>query len=218
MSFFTRAHHLWRPLCLLITFSQLALALEVTGAQGGLDPSTGARPLRIEISDFSKSGPAFDLFVLAMDRFQAVDQYDPLSYFQISGVHGFPQIPWDGVIGNGSYPGYCTHAATLFPTWHRAYLALFEQLLWDHAQEIAAMYPEDQRDAYQDAALSLRVPYWDWTLNPVLPTVVSSPEITVNTPEGSKPIDNPLYQYNFQADATGNGFPASDPVCIRHQQ
>jgi tyrosinase len=30
------------------------------------------------------------------------------------------------VQGAGSYPGYCMHTSTLFPPWHRPYLALFE--------------------------------------------------------------------------------------------
>jgi hypothetical protein len=28
-------------------------------------------------------------------------------------------------------------------------------------------------------------------------------------------MDNPLYQYVFQSDAAGNGFPLSDPVYLR---
>jgi tyrosinase len=39
-----------------------------------------------------------------------------------------PFVTWDGVNptpGNEN-TGYCTHSSILFPTWHRAYLALFE--------------------------------------------------------------------------------------------
>ena len=48
-----------------------------------------------------------------------------------AGIHGRPFIAWDGVNpatpGAGdSATGYCTHGNTLFPTWHRPYLALFE--------------------------------------------------------------------------------------------
>lgn len=105
------------------------LAIQVSGPPGGVDPNTGARPFRYEISDFQYSGAAFDLYILAMSDFQGVNQSDPLSYFQIAGIHGFPQIPWDGVSGAGTYPGFCMHAATPFPTWHRPYLALFEVVL-----------------------------------------------------------------------------------------
>lgn len=44
------------------------------------------------------------------------------------GIHGYPDIPWDGVTGEDYIVGYCTHSSVLFPTWHRPYLALFEVL------------------------------------------------------------------------------------------
>lgn len=125
--------------CLLPFFLSfdVLLAFQVTGPPGGVDDSTGARPFRYEISDFQHSGEAWDLYLLALSDFQAVEQSDPLSYFQIAGIHGYPHIPWDGVSGAGPFPGYCMHAATPFATWHRPYLALFEvssssQLPWAH--------------------------------------------------------------------------------------
>lgn len=87
-----------------------------------------------------------------------------------------------------------------------------QQVLWTHAQSIAATYPSAQRSQYQNAALSLRVPYWDWAIHPALPDVVTQPQISVNTPNGRAMVNNPLYSYVFQSDAVGNGFPASDPV------
>ncbi|KAL2406782.1 Polyphenol oxidase 1 [Exophiala dermatitidis] len=204
---------LWAySLLVLLGSLNCLLAFKITGATGGVDSTTGARPLRTEIGQFSTSGAPFDLFVLSLIAFQAVNQSNPLSYFQVSGIHGFPRIPWDGVVGTGSYPGFCTHAATPFPTWHRPYMALFEQVLWMHAQDIAATFPSSQRTDYQNAALSLRVPYWDWAINPALPDVVTQPQISINTPSGRKTVKNPLYSYVFQSDAAGNGFPSSDPM------
>lgn len=43
----------------------------------------------------------------------------------VSGIHGYPFIAWDGVKGNRQ-SGYCSHGSTLFPVWHRPFLALFE--------------------------------------------------------------------------------------------
>jgi hypothetical protein len=119
-------------------------AFQITGAQGGIGPN-GERPLRYEIHDFANSGPAFDLYILALKEFQLLNQSDPLSYFQIAGlwsvphcsgwrsrmigIHGFPQTTWDGVVGHGGYPGFCMHASTPFPTWHRPYVALYEVFL-----------------------------------------------------------------------------------------
>jgi tyrosinase len=87
-----------------------------------------------------------------------------------------------------------------------------QQLLWQHAQAIASTYPNDQRDQYVQAALTLRHPYWDWAVHPALPDVVAQPQIEINTATGWQTIENPLYQYNFQTDAAGSGFPLSHEV------
>ena len=60
------------------------------------------------------------------------DQSDRESYFQISGIHGLPNVPWDNVIGDQKnltafvWGGYCTHESVIFPTWHRPYVMLYE--------------------------------------------------------------------------------------------
>ena len=55
------------------------------------------------------------------------------SFFSVAGIHGLPFQPWDGVLGNkpfnpnsNQWGGYCTHGSTLFPTWHRPYVMLYE--------------------------------------------------------------------------------------------
>lgn len=73
---------------------------KITGALGGVNSTTGARPLRYEIHEFANSGPAFDLLVLSMMAFQAANQSEPLSYFQISGfkyplLHSLPRLITD---------------------------------------------------------------------------------------------------------------------------
>lgn len=130
-------------LLLLLLFSSLAGAIfPVVGCHHGHDENTGERAMRLPIDDFVKSGPHFDLFILALSILQDRSQSDPLSYFQIAGIccffpkgygfdtnlgiHGYPSIPWDNVDGEGFYPGYCPHESVLFPTWHRVYMALFE--------------------------------------------------------------------------------------------
>ncbi len=72
---------------LFLLFHCLA-AVRITGASGNVS-STGERPLRLEINDFANSGPAFDVFILALREFQLVNQSDPLSYFQIAGLCRF---------------------------------------------------------------------------------------------------------------------------------
>ena len=85
--------------------------------------------------------------------------------------------------------------------------------MWSRAQTIATFYPNTTRSQYEAAALSLRVPYWDWMANPALPNCVTWESIRINTPDnGTMNISNPLYSYKFQSDAIGNGFPLSDPM------
>lgn len=75
---------------IVLFFSDCLIAFKITGATGGIDPTTGARPLRYEIHDFANSGPSFDLLILALLRFQGTNQSDSLSYFQISGLSTVP--------------------------------------------------------------------------------------------------------------------------------
>ena len=69
-----------------------AATVATTGISAGVNPTTGERPSRIEMSTFEKSGPAFDLYIQALAAFQADDQADVLSYYEIAGVYLFP--PW----------------------------------------------------------------------------------------------------------------------------
>lgn len=62
------------------------------------------------------------------------------------------------------------------------------------------------------AALSLRIPYWDAFANPALPLAASLLSVTVNTPNGSQILDNPLYNYTFHDYEGGNRFPSNNWV------
>jgi tyrosinase len=114
------------------------------------------------------------------------------------------------------------HGAVTFPTWHRPYLALFEvspsfatqayltfvqQVLWTKAQAIAQTYQAERRSIYEAAALTLRLPYWDWGMKQELPIAVQSSSVVINTANGIQLVENPLYDYNFQGNAEANGFP-----------
>jgi hypothetical protein len=119
------------------------------------------------------------------------------------GIHGAPFGPWDGVEGTG-VAGYCPHLSNLFGTWHRPYLALFEQILHDRAVDIANEYPEGEaRDNALKVAHKVRLPYWDWALDPkndegAMPACLRRTSVAVSRPDGSKSeMPNPLYQYNF---------------------
>ena len=155
----------------------------------------------------AKQPNQFTLLLLAMQQFQAQPQSNQLSYYQISGIHGVPRVNWDGVqqgASSGGTDGYCTHNSVLFPAWHRAYMALFEQQFMTVVNSVAASFTNaSQKATMQAAASTMRFPYWDWAAippsgGPALPTFVSSPTVTVTQPNGSaKQIPNPLYQHTF---------------------
>lgn len=91
--------------------------------------------------------------------------------------------------------------------WVIASNALLQQTLWTKAQAIAQTYPADARSSYTAAALTLRLPYWDWGIQQELPLAAQEVSITINTPNGQQTVENPLYDYKFQGDAEANGFP-----------
>lgn len=122
---------------------------------------------------------------------------------------GRPYRSWDGV--NGAFQrGYCTHGSTLFPTWHRPYLSLYEQIIWNHTQTIAQQYPNSNRATYQAAADSFRIPYWDWASSATIPSSLTSQTITINTPTGSKTLTNPLFRYAFHPPIGSPDFPSRE--------
>ncbi|KAJ7068796.1 photo-regulated tyrosinase [Mycena amicta] len=182
-----------------------ATTVYITGAP----PVGGVPQPRLEINDFVHVNnlPQFSLFVQALTQMQLANENDPTSYFQIAGLHGVPWVQWNGSGGptwvNGSHEvGYCTHGTVLFPTWHRPYLALIEQIIQQHAVAIAATYRAADLPTYTDAASRLRFPYWDWarpngSVPP--PQIIQSPTVQIRAADGSSPyVTNPFLRYGFQ--------------------
>lgn len=133
--------------------------------QEGSFAVTGARvidghiPQRQEIRQLRKNTPLWNLYLLGLNKFQRMDQSDVRSYYQLSGIHGRPFTEWNGVplVQN---MGYCSHTSNLFATWHRPYVAAFEQVLYDIVQDVATSIVNDTKDEYKPAASTFRVPYW----------------------------------------------------------
>ncbi|KAK6580768.1 hypothetical protein PZA11_007004 [Diplocarpon coronariae] len=170
-------------------------------------PADESLPLRLEIRQLQKNEKQWNLYLLGLDAFKNLNENSDLSYYGISGIHGRPYRPWGGVKGSnvGGWQGYCTHTSILFGPWHRPYLALFEQVLYNIIQGIAAKFPIDTRAKYQEAAASFRIPYWDWAATPedgdYFPNSVGgSTTVSVITPTSNDQevsIANPLYSYTF---------------------
>lgn len=97
-----------------------------TASNGQCNGGRSAAP-RLEIRQLAQNADQWNLYLLGMERFMAKDKNDRLSYYQVSGVHGRPFQTWN----NFPTPllnqaGFCPHAAALFGSWHRPYLAVYE--------------------------------------------------------------------------------------------
>jgi len=172
----------------------------ISGAGGGSQN-------RLEINDFVKNNKFFSLYIQALQAMSTDSQSGLQSFFQIAGIHGLPYVVWDDATSNQKpksasptteWEGYCTHGSVVFPTWHRPYVALYEQTLHEHAQRIAATYTVDQND-WKQAAANLRQPFWDWALNSTPPDeVIALKQVVITGPNGNQiQVDNPLYHYKF---------------------
>jgi len=163
--------------------------------------------VRMELRTMQQQFPdMFNLYLLGLQDFKNVAQTDPLSYYEIGGIHGRPYTAWNGATSPGGATGYgggyCTHVSNLFLPWHRPYLALYEQQLYAHIQTVAARFTGAAKTRYQAAAVNFRLPYWDWAAVPcsgcnAYPVLVSNQYVTVTTPTGQQTILNPLFRYDF---------------------
>jgi tyrosinase len=137
-----------------------------------------------------------------------MDESKLTSYYQLAGIHGQPYKAWNGVTGRADattsgFGGYCTHSSAIFLTWHRPYLALFEQVLYSVIQELANTFPNATRAKYVTAAQNFRIPYYDWASQPAsgttsFPSSITLPKVTLMNTDGKpKTIDNPLASFDF---------------------
>lgn len=161
-----------------------------------------------------------DLLVLSFAEMGREGWQSRSSFFQLGGIHGWPRATYDKVphrpMLSGprrDVAGYCTHGTVFFPTWHRVYMLAFEKALTDVAKRIAATYPANERANYVSAANELRLPYWDWlaanTPEERTPPILWDTQVTINTPTGSRSIDNPMSAYRFAYTQEPNKNPAN---------
>ncbi|KAJ6445260.1 endonuclease/exonuclease/phosphatase family [Purpureocillium lavendulum] len=188
----------------------------VTGVP--VSDSKNGVPLRRNINDLQAAGGAqWDLYIRSLLEMQQANYTDPLSYFQVEGIHGRPFIEWNGTGGQqtSGWAGYCPHGEELFVSWHRPYVLLFEQVLVSHAKQLAQSYPEKLRAEYTQAADQLRSPFWDWAAGSTVPQSTVPAKITVNVPNGqglqAQEVDNPLYTYKIPQPVLDGRYGTFDP-------
>ncbi|KAI1811916.1 Di-copper centre-containing protein [Poronia punctata] len=175
----------------------------VTGRSTGFDQATGNPPPRWNINGLEKDGgPMWDLFIRGLDALQNAAENDERSHFAIAGIHGMPYVPYNNVgpVAGSGWRGYCPHLSPQLISWHRAYLALYEQVLGDQVGRLASEYTGGNAAAYREASQKFRLPFWDWAADARLPPSTERENITVNGPDGELVLHNPLYNYRWQTD------------------
>jgi tyrosinase len=163
---------------------------------------------RLEIRDLARNADQWNLYLLGMERFMSKDKRDVLSFYQVSGVHGRPFVSWNNfpspLVNNA---GFCPHGMTLFGSWHRPYLAAYEQAWYQSVLEVIREFPGNQQQRLLNAASTLRMPFWDYARDPaggpVVPTLIRDQTVRVTKPQGTVTIPNPLYKYSW-----GNSLPS----------
>ncbi|PGH12901.1 hypothetical protein AJ79_04001 [Helicocarpus griseus UAMH5409] len=180
----------------------------ITGIQAGVVSDQKKAPIRQEIDEWSANkanADQVDLFVMAWRNLMNTSPRERGSFFQVAGIHGQPYIPWDepelkGEDAQGK--GYCTHNNVLFPIWHRPYLVLLEQLLYESMiNDIIPKFPKEKQATLKEAADSWRLPFWDWAVNHRVPTLAKYPTTTIPTPSGKRErVENPLYQFKMSTN------------------
>jgi len=187
-----------------------------------LPPGGGPTPTRKEVTAWiaqAKSDPLYArqvaLYFKAMIMFQKMDPSDELSFYRIAGIHGDPDVSWDGVRNppNPTDPNqdpstgwWCVHNRANFVTWHRPYLALFEQRLYETMLQVIAQSGLSAADQvpWKTAAQQWRLPYWDWAVkqdylsprNYGVPEVFTQQRVTISDFNGSQvQVDNPLWRF-----------------------
>ncbi|RDL34449.1 Uncharacterized protein BP5553_07577 [Venustampulla echinocandica] len=195
------------------------MTFAITGIKKGLGPGEQV-PLRREIDEWWDSKDKNDLFqkslyIYALHEFKKMDPKDQKSYFAVAGIHGQPLDPWDTTQAKSAW--YCTHGTPLFPPWHRPYLLLYEQRLYEIMLElIPRTFAQQDIAAATHAAETWRLPYWDWAmkkpdwhaptdkfkLGPNVPYLLTVETVEVMTKTGVATVDNPMWKFSV---------PASDP-------
>jgi tyrosinase len=203
-----------------------AQELAAQGVVVGMKALTGDVQPRVDIDTLLIEKPdTFNLMLQALAVMQ--DTPNLLGYYSIAGIHGFPSTSWDGVSNQfnargAKFGGYCPHGRMIFPTWHRPFLMLLEQTIYQNMVVIARKYEQPHRDRYEKAAKAFRLPYLDYfrarddrgvkwpgpredqwhKYDFRLPDIFNEPRINVKLAplDTIQEIDNPLYAYRFKTE------------------
>lgn len=158
---------------------------------------------RLELRELQADADLWNLYLLGLrnmqDRPQVTLDQDRLSFYGVAAVHSRPWgTPQFGLQPTQPNAGFAAHTSNLFGSWHRCYLALYEQTLHAVMQEVATTFPDSR---YTDALTRFRIPFLDLAAPPggkdVWPAIMSDETVDVDTPQGRQTIPNPLFSFKF---------------------
>ena len=167
-------------------------------------PKNSPMPQRQELRTFINDATSLNIYLIGLECMQQTGTDQLLSYYLISAIHG-TDLVWDNDTGGNFNEslGYCYHAHRLFPPWHRPYMSLYEKTILDVATQIVQGFPAGtQKNNHLAALETWRMPYWDWAMDPSMPSVLRKKNIAVTKMHSGKlrrvTIPNPLYSYRLQ--------------------
>jgi len=106
-----------------------------------------------------------------------------------------------------------------FPTWHRPYVALYEQTIVNQFDAIIAGYSGTIKQGLQQAAPTWRLPYWEWaTDQPAIPVEFTTTSIQIYGTNGQLTDlqPNPFAYYEFNPiDPSFSGSYKVYPITLR---
>ena len=129
--------------------------------------------------------------------------------------------PWDTT--EKKEDDYCAHGKVTFGTWHRPYVLLYEQRLYEIMLDlIPQTFAARDQAAMMHAAKSWRLPFWDWASkkpdwdpeypeNPKniepkvglnVPYLLTLPMVEVKTMTGSNKVPNPMWRFVLPRNST----------------
>src|SRR4051812_46851446 len=104
-----------------------------------MSPSPKTVRVRKNVLSLGKPGDDLDWYAKGVAVLQALPITDPTSWRYLAAVHGYPGHTDDGLAEAGEalpskseqqrFWNQCQHQTWFFPSWHRGYLALFEEIL-----------------------------------------------------------------------------------------
>ncbi|ROV96372.1 hypothetical protein VPNG_09068 [Cytospora leucostoma] len=107
------------------------------------------------------------LFTEALAEIQQRPLTADTSYFRLAGIHAATYAGWDGFDNPKEQKdrSFCVHNDSTFPTWHRVYVTLFEQVVYEAMIKFidaASDVTPEMRSDWREEAERWRLPYWDF--------------------------------------------------------